>query len=376
MKRRSQVLFLVSQWLLCAQSVRMMPDLAVAEAEYHDAEESWLRNDPTLSRDLYSTNRSEMVRRIHHAAALRDDVMKKKEAYLGFLVKRIDDMGKRLSNAPVQKLPLADLRRDLEGEQSRILGEQGRLEDRIHDIPEGDEYTLVRRAMELERTELVSLQNSVALRIHAIDNAAKAQQAASGLSDVEPLMKNLDAIRDIWEGERARAVAARPVWARYYTDLEKSLTEKDGSGPAPSTRPGRTPSAPMAPAPKDKPRASNPAVLAEATLSGVWVYRSHPGAWIGWGEPEMVLLQLRQAGPHVVGTYTARLPGRNDKRLLNLSVEGPLEAKEQAYLRWTSFEPPAHGAMSVKLSRDGRLLVERVNSDDSYIPQGMEVLQR
>ena len=375
MTQRIQILFLISP-LLFAQSVRIVPDLAVSEAEYRDAEETWLRNDPDLERDLYKGDRQEIVRRIHHAAALRDDVMAKKETYLGFLVKRVDDMEKRLSNTRGQNLPLADLKSDLEGEQARILAEQDRLEGRIHDLPEGDEYTLVRRAMESERGDLVALQNSVAQRIHAMDDSAKAQQAASGLSDVDPLIKKLEDIRKIWEGERARAVAARPVWGRYYTDLEKSLNEKNGSGPAPSTPPARTPSAPLAPTQGEKPRASNPAPAATATLGGNWVYKSQQGAWIGWGEPEMVVLQLRQVGSLVQGTYTARLPGRNDKRLLNLAVEGQLETKEQAHLRWTSVEPPAHGVMTIKMSPDGRLLVERLSSEDNYIPHGMEVLQR
>jgi hypothetical protein len=90
----------------------------------------------------------------------------------------------------------------------------------------------------------------------------------------------------------------------------------------------------------------------------------------------MVLLQLRQAGSHLEGTYTARLPGRNDKRLLNLALEGEMETKERARLRWTSLEPAAHGVIVIRMSPDGRLLVERLSSDDNYIPQGMEVLQR
>ena len=34
--------------LAAAQSVRYIPDLAVAESEYRNAQEAWLKNDPDL----------------------------------------------------------------------------------------------------------------------------------------------------------------------------------------------------------------------------------------------------------------------------------------------------------------------------------------
>jgi hypothetical protein len=377
MKQRNRILFLLAPWLLCAQSARIVPNLAVAEAEYWDAEQSWLHDDPDLERDLYKQDRQVITRRIHRAAALRDDVMKKKEVYLSFLVKRVDDMKKRLSTADASELPLADLKRDLESEQSRILGEQDRLEERMRELPEGDEYTLVKRAMEAEHADLVLLQNGVAQQIRGVGDSDKAQQAGSGLASVEPLVKKLEDIGKIWEGERVRAVAARPNWAKYYAAMEKSLNEKNGPGPAPSAHPDRAPSAaPLPHPPAQPPHASNSVGATDTILSGSWAYRSQQGAWTGWGEPEMVSLQLRQTGPRVEGTYTARLPGRHDTRLLNLALEGQAEANGKARLRWTSLEPPAHGVMTVKASPDGRLLVERVNSEDNYIPDGMEVLQR
>jgi hypothetical protein len=43
-------------------------------------------------------------------------------------------------------------------------------------------------------------------------------------------------------------------------------------------------------------------------------------------------------------------------------------------LHWTSQVPAAEGEMEMKLSPDGRLLVERSQSGDAFIPRGMEVL--
>jgi hypothetical protein len=235
----------------------------------------------------------------------------------------------------------------------------------------------VRRAMEAEHADLVLLQNGVAQQIRGVGNADKAQQAGSGLADVDPLVKKLEDIGKIWEGERVRAAAARSNWAKYYAAMEKSLNEKNGPAPAPSAHPDHAPSAaPLPHSPAQVPRASNPPGAVDAIFTGSWVYRNQQGAWIGWGEPEMVSLQLRQTGPRVEGNYTARLPGRHDMRLLNLALEGQVEANGKARLRWTSLEPPAHGVMTVKASPDGRVLVERVNSEDNYIPEGMEVLQR
>ena len=61
--------------LCLGQALRLVPDIAVAEAEYRDAQEAWIQNDPTLEKDLFKANPEEVRRRIHRAAALADDVM-------------------------------------------------------------------------------------------------------------------------------------------------------------------------------------------------------------------------------------------------------------------------------------------------------------
>jgi hypothetical protein len=377
MKNSLWFLFVVSSWLLVAQSVRIVTNLAVSEAEYRNAEEMWRQNDPDLVSDLYKGNKQEVVRRIHHAAALADDMLSKKTTYLATLIQHTDEMEKRLSSSSgTQKIPFADLKDDLEREQSRILDEQDRLDERLHDLPQGDELTLVRRAMESERAELVVLQNNIAQRIRAMDNAAKTQQASSALSDLDPLIRKLEDLKKMWEGERARAVAQKPAYGKMYSDMEKSLDNKSGIGSNPSTRPSGNPSVPLTPPPSSKPGAGLLKSPANSSFSGDWVYKSEQGGWVGFGEPEMVLLQLRQVGLRLDGTYSARLPGRHDTRSLNLAVEGQLEGNGQAQLRWTSLEPPAHGVMTLKAGPNDRLLVERIISEDNYIPQGMEVLQR
>ena len=87
-------------------------------------------------------------------------------------------------------------------------------------------------------------------------------------------------------------------------------------------------------------------------------------------------LDIRKAGDRVEGRYIARLPGRGETRMLDLTLQGSLISDREARVQWTSQRPPAHGEMSLKLGADGRLLVHRLNSGDSYIPGGMEVLLR
>lgn len=346
--------------------------MAVAESEYRDAQEAWLKNDPNLEQDLYKRNREEIRGRIRRAAALRDDVMVKKEVYLGLLVKRFDDLGHRLSGLGDAKIPAEQLKKDLEQEQSRLLNEQERLEALIRDLPPGDEYSLVRRAMEAERTDLVGLQNSVALRIRSLDKMGATQQAAADLSRGDGLEQKIGELKQIWEDERARAVRARATWAHYYQALSQSLDAK----PAPaSVEPANDRPRALAPLPPPA-SAQTPSATASVVLMGSWVYRSQPGAWVGYGEPESVTLQIQRTGDRIEGRYVARLPGRGETRILDLLLQGTLLSDREARVQWTSQRPAAHGEMSLKLGADGRLLVQRLNSDDSYIPRGMEVLLR
>ena len=60
------------------QHVEVIPDIAIAEAEYRDANEACLQNDPNLERDLFTADPDQVRRRLHRAAGLRDDAMVKK----------------------------------------------------------------------------------------------------------------------------------------------------------------------------------------------------------------------------------------------------------------------------------------------------------
>lgn len=362
-RRLTWILLLLLQADAGAQTVRLLPDLAIAESEYRDAQEAWLKNDPNLERDLFKANPNDIRRRIRRAASLRDDVMVKKEVYLSSLVKRFDDVKTRLLETKDAHLPTDQLKASLNREQTRLLSEQERLELQIRDLPPGDEYALLRRSMEAERNDLVALQNNVALRIRSMDRAGAAQDAAASFAD--PLEKNLEELGKFWKGERERAVRTRASWARLYQSMEGAIDAK--SGPEVKSKTKLAPNAsPAAPIPVIVPGSRG--------MTGAWFYRSQPGAWIGFGEPDSVLLQLHKNGDLVDGIYLAKLPGRGDTRFLSLALQGRLLSDRQARVQWSSQRPPAHGEMMLKLGLDGRLLVQRLNSNDSYIPKGMEVL--
>jgi hypothetical protein len=366
--------------LLPGQALRLVPDIAVAEAEYRDAQEAWTQNDPTLEKDLYKANPEDMRRRIHRAAALADDVMVKKEAYFNLFVQRLQDTRARLSQAPDASIPTADLKKDLDAQQMRLLGDEDRLELLMRDLPPGDEYVLVRRQLEAERSDLINAQNSIAMRMRSLDSIEKGQQATAGAED---LSAKMDAIVKVWEQERDRAVRQRPTWAHLYELMENSLgkpasgesaPKSAAAGTAPSKGSAKTRSAAPASAARPTAAAAGP----EAAISGVWTYASQPGAWIGYGEPEMVKLDLHiDAGGAVRGTYAARLPVRSGTHDVQLSLEGqakPLATSAQVH--WRSQTPAAEGEMEIKVGSDGRMLVTRTQSNDSYIPRGMEVLLR
>ena len=92
----------------------------------------------------------------------------------------------------------------------------------------------------------------------------------------------------------------------------------------------------------------------------------------------MVKLDLHiDASGAVRGTYAARLPVRSGVHDIQLSLEGQAQPSAMsAQVHWRSQTPAAEGEMEIKVGSDGRMLVTRTQSNDSYIPRGMEVLLR
>jgi hypothetical protein len=364
------------------QSVTLLPDIGVAQAEYHDAIEAWLHSDRDLEKDLLTGEAEQMRRRVKKAAVLRDEVMVKKQAYLDLIVQRLRDTRAHLAPANASEIPVSDFKKDLEAQQGRMLGDQERLDELLKEIPEGDEYFMVRRALEAERTSLINLQNTVALRIHSLDNLDKSQDAIRGASRGETEAQKLDEILKVWDGERAAAIRQRSTWAGLYRTMEQAIDDRAGAqkkGTAAGSKgKAQKPTAgsskpPAAAAPASAAPAAAPAGNAVG-LAGTWVYRSQPGAWSGYGEPETVTLELHRDGAFLRGTYTARLPVRGGVNAVQLSLAGAWTAGSTVRLHWTSQTPVTEGEMQFKLASDGRLFVERIQSKDGYIPLGMEVL--
>src|ERR1035441_4719117 len=338
---------------LAGQNVTLAPDIGVAQAEYHDAMEAWLNNDRDLEKDLLTGEKEQMRRRVRKAAALRDEVMVKKQAYLDLIVQRLKETRSHLAPANASEIPVSDFRKDLEAQQARMLSDQERLNDLLKEIPEGDEYFMVRRALEAERSSLINLQNTVALRIHALDNLDKSQDAIRGASGGETEAQKLDEILKVWDEERAAATRQRSTWAGLYKTMEQAVDDRAG---APKKGAGSKGNSQKPASGSRKQPATAAAVAATAPagnaigLTGTWVYRSQPGAWSGYGEPEMVTLELqrelRPDGAVLSGTYTARLPVRSGVNPVQLLLVGPWPAGSTVRLHWTSQTPVAEGAMA------------------------------
>jgi hypothetical protein len=357
-----------------SQQVQVVPDIAIAEAEYRDAQEASVHNDPNLEKDLFKADPEQIRRRIRRAASLSDDAMVKKGAYLDAIVLRFKDVRTRLGQSDNAKIPTAALRKDLEAQQGSTLDEEERLNGLLHDLPEGDEYLLVRRALEDELATLVNLQNNIALRIRSLDTIDKSQQAIQDSASGATLAQKLDDVIKLWGQEKDATIRQRTHWANLYTTMEQAVDKKDSS-PAPQGAPrkggGKEPHGQTT---SVSPSGSSPASRGVPGLAGTWAYRSQPGAWTGYGEPEMVTLQLYEESGTLHGTYAARLPVRSGVHEIRLSLEGPPQPGNVVRLHWTSQVPAAEGEMEMKLSPDGRLLVERSQSGDAFIPRGMEVL--
>lgn len=358
--------------LLLAQTPVYRPSIAVAESEYREAQEAWLHNDPTLMDDLFKSNKEEIRGRIHRAASLRDAMMAKKDVYLTILIQRAEESRQRLAGviATGAMLPIQDMKAGLAQEQERLLSEQESLDALMRDLPQGDEYSLVRRELDKEKADLVNLQNAIALRMRSLDNAARSQQAVQDTSSTDGLAEKMAAIKKVWEDEHESTVRQRASWARLYSTM---VQEIDAKGPAPAA-PAAPPSEKKTPA-KTEARLSSRPVAESRVLDGQWTYRSRPGAWSGPAEPSSVSLSLHLAAGQIFGTYEAKIPIRGDLRHVKLTFQGKTDDSKQARIPWTSRDPEAHGEISLQLASDGRVFVQILNPSDNYIPAGMEVLE-
>jgi hypothetical protein len=353
------------------QHVTLEPTLGIAQQEYRQAQAAWLREDPnSITADLLTANPADMHRRIAKIRSLRDDMMDKKLVYLDLIVKRYGDLRTRLTAADHSELPIPELRKGLQDEQSRLLAEQDRLESLIRDLPQGDEYTFVMRDLNAERTELVNLQNGIAMRIRSLDQIDQAQQAGRDLESKDPIEKKLEAVANIWAEERDKTKIQHAHWDAYYDLMDQ---EVDRGKATPKDR---------APADRGKPESNKPkggpspqAVNGiPGRFSGNWVYESRPGAWVGFGEPVRASLELTDSGTEIRGNYYARVPGRTDMRDLILKLTGEEVSPGTVKATWFSQSPPGNGEMVLRLGGDRRVLVERTTASDTYFPRGMEVL--
>ncbi len=219
---------LVGPWLK-AQSVQIAPSLAVAEGQYREAEEAWLRADSTLESDLFKSSPEVMRKRIRRVASLRDDAMAKKTIFLDYMVKRMDDLQSRIVSEKALASPTESFRNDLSEEQARLREEQSRVEERLRQIPKSEEYSQVRSTIEAEEADLLNIRQTVEQRVHALDELTKAQETASGLAQEDDSATKMADLRKIWEGERDRSERSRKMWAKYYEELENSLNKSGAS---------------------------------------------------------------------------------------------------------------------------------------------------
>ena len=258
-----------------AQQVEVIPDIAFAEAQYHDASEAWLRNDPNLERDLFKADPVQVRRRIRQAASLRDDAMVKKEVYLKAEIQRWQRLRDRLSEDRNGAIPTEADRKSLREQQAHKLAEQRSVEEKLRDLPEADEYLPQRRALDEERTHLINLQNNIAERVALLDSIDTLQQSIQSTSAGESLAQKLDEIVKLWEQERDNASRQRAHWAQLYTAMEQAVNKRSPVPNVPKKGSSKKSSRPAAPAQSSPP----PSASAGGVAGGPLTSCSRPGVW-------------------------------------------------------------------------------------------------
>ena len=342
----NHLLFVLPMWLagaLAGQTVRVTPDIAVAAAEYRDAQDAWLHGDPNLERDLLKGDKVQTVRRIRAAAKLREEVMAKKDAYYGLMIQHLEGTSSAVASASSGKLPVEDLKRSLQQQQERLLADQERLEALIAQSPQGDEYFLVRHSLEQEKDDLIKLQNNVAQRLRGLDSITGAQRSLDDNS-ASALNKDYEEILKLWREEKAHVEAARPMWARYYRLMETQVDPegKVGQGAAPAPAANAHDRADRAVPAHAKPAGAG-AEEKVGQWGGTWIYQSQPGAWSGTDEPESVTLELKQSGKQLQGTYSAPAAGQGRHAGDSSAAEGRCGRRHQFAPGVDVGQAPRHG---------------------------------
>jgi hypothetical protein len=354
-KQRARVISLVSLAAAClGQTPQLIQDVAMAGAEYREALAAWRGNDPTLEKDLFTSDPVQVRSRIRQAAALRDTAMVKKTAYINALIRRLQDVKVALLRSPDGMLPAADLRRDLQTDSSRIASERDRLEISLRDLSRSDENALVRRALESELSDLSYLQENINQRLHSLDSAAKTQEEALRAT---PPAEKLDAILRMWDQQAASSVRERAEWAGIYAAMDQAVADTQRS------------SAKAAKGAKRSHKKQD-----SSGTDQIWTYRSAPSAWTGYGEPEVATLELHDEKGTLSGTYRARLPVQEGMHNILLVLAGSRQSAQVVLLHWKSQTPPAEGQITLRFHGDGKLELKRDKSSDPYIPGGTELL--
>jgi len=152
-------------------------------------------------------------------------------------VQRLKETRTHLAPANASEIPVSDFRKDLEAQQARMLSDQERLNELLREIPEGDEYSWFAARWRRNGAALINLQNTVALRIHALEHPrTNPRTPSAGASGGETEAQKLDEILKVWDEERAvrnpasastAARASTRPWNRRLTD--RGRTPKKGA---------------------------------------------------------------------------------------------------------------------------------------------------
>jgi chromosome segregation ATPase len=223
------------------QTVRLAPNVSVAEAEYVDAVAAWSKADPNLARDLLRTPREEMLVRIRRVAALRDEAMDKKQAYLTQLVERIRKAQRQLAERDDDRISTDSLKRSLPGEQARLDAQRANLDALLAALPAGSGDAALRRDLENERSRLTALRSDLAARGEALDALGRTQQALESTRLEADLANRLQNVVAFWDQERDAVERERGDWKEMYRAMERAVEANAGVAPEapPATGKGR-----------------------------------------------------------------------------------------------------------------------------------------
>ena len=243
------------------------------------------------------------------------------------------------------------------------------LQERLDALRSAAEWVAIRRAVQTDRTQLLTLQTSLRTEMPlelTINRPTDVQRPAASMSAL------------IYRDARRQFIdSLEKLWTHYYQAVADAVEQRPSGGvPLVAIRRNGA-SEPENSVPGAAPPKSTATVDPANPFSGAWIYVSGSHQFNGVGEPVDALLELWLESGQLVGRLRAELPDFQGVRKIDVRLRGPVVGPcDMQTLEFESKEPTGTGKITLEPGISGMDLMLVRPATQTVLPRGREVLRR